>query len=65
MKNGEDGALILNGAPLDRECEVCGGDGRDGPDRCPACLGAGYRLTETGKILREFVLRHLAGARLI
>lgn len=47
------------------ECEKCGGKGMivEGNDRmmnkhtCVSCLGQGNRLTEAGRVLRDFMMK--------
>jgi len=56
---------VLAGVELDRVCSACGGDGiywlgdnlPDGP--CTRCGGSGHELTDSGRLMMAFVVRHI------
>jgi len=60
VKEIEIAALL---AQLEHLCPTCKGSGEYDDERdveaCPTCDGAGYELTEDGKMIVDFVQRHL------
>ena len=53
-----DDRIAIGGIELDVPCTTCFGDGRNYGAPCAICNGIGYRVTDVGNVLLQFLYRH-------